>query len=172
MSGRFSRGQKTSLATRAKDRSKIAEETFDVVSMAEVVDSGAVGAFRVRLLGRDFGQKGPITVRSLSPHASNKPATASSGALNDFEDSQTASGMVTPTPSIGTRGIVVMANGRATSGYWLGSILPSNLGQTIPDFATSSNVSGEKSDLDEFASPVGLPVAEVNEQSTFSCDLG
>lgn len=166
MSGQFSRGQKTSLATRAKDRSQIAEETFDVVSMAEVVDSGAVGAFRVRLLGRDFGQKGPITVRSLSPHASNKPATASSGDLNDFEDSQTASGMVTPTPSIGTRGIVVMANGRATSGYWLGSILPSNLGQTIPDFATSSNVSGEKSDLDEFASPVGLPVAEVNPTAT------
>lgn len=162
MSGQFSRGQKSSYATRVKDRSQIADETFDLVSMAEVVDTGAVGAFRVKLLGRDNGSTGPITVRSLSPHASNKPASVSSGEVNDFEDSQTASGMVTPTPSVGTRGIVVMANGKATSGYWLGSILPSRLGQTIPDFASSGNVSAEKSDLDEFASPVGLPAGEVN----------
>lgn len=166
MSGQFSRSQKSSYATRAKDRSQIADETFDLVSMAEVVDTGAPGAFRVRLLGRDAGAKGPITVRALSPHASNKPSSASSGDLNDFEDSQTASGMVTPTPSIGTRGIVVMANGKATSGYWLGSIMPAGLGQTIPDFSTSSNVSGEKGDLDELASPVGLPVAEINPTAT------
>ena len=38
--------------------------------------------------------------------------------------------------------------------------MPPEIGKTIPDFATDSNIAAEKKDLDEYASSIGLPASE------------
>jgi hypothetical protein len=162
MSGQFNRLQRTARPLRAGERGEITAGAFHIITTAEVRETGGQGSFRVKLMGNDNGADGLVTVRQLSPHASYRPSTGGGDDVNNFEDSQTASAMVTPTPQVGTMGVVIIANERATEGFWIGSIIQPGLGQTFPDFARSENATGERSDLDDFASPVGLPAGEVN----------
>jgi len=161
----FTRGQKSALPAKVSRREEIADAAFHYITQAEVKETGGQGSFEVKILGNEHSGRRPITVRSLSPHASYKPPTAGGDDVNNFEDSQTASAMVTPTPQIGTRGIVAMADKNSTTGFWLGAIIPPGLGQTFPEFGRSDNAVGEQSDLDDLASPVGLPASEINSAS-------
>ena len=160
--GVFVKQQKNARPLRVRDRDVIANESFSSITMAEVVETGGQGTFKVRIYGTDYTTDQPVTVSKLTPHGSFKPATAGGDDPGSFEDSQTASAMVTPTPQIGTKGIIIRANDRATSGYWLGSIFEPGVGQTFPDFGSTDQVTGEQSDLDDLASPIGAPAAELN----------
>lgn len=163
--GIFTQGQKSSLPSRVNRRDDVEKHSFHYITQAEVKETGGRGSFKVKILGNEHSGTGDITVRSLSPHASYKSPTAGGDDVTNFEDSQTASAMVAPTPQIGTRGIVAMADRNSTTGFWLGAIIPPGLGQTFPEFGRSDNATASQSELDEFASPVGLPASEVNTAS-------
>jgi|TARA_B110000879_G_C11179707_1_gene517707 chemotaxis receptor (MCP) glutamine deamidase CheD len=162
MSGVFLKSQKTNRIQRPKNRSELEFGLFSSISEAEVVGTGGQGTIRVVRIGNDYNDQGEVEVMMLSPHASYKPADAGGDNIDSFEDTQTASGMVVPTPQIGTRGIIATPNKDSTRGVWLGSIMPPGLGQTIPEPARSDQVTGKKADLDEYASPVGMPASEKN----------
>lgn len=149
MSGVFLKSQKTNRVQRPKDRSELEFGLFSSISEAEVTGTGGQGTIRVVRIGNDYNDQGEVEVMMLSPHASYKPVNAGGDNIDSFEDTQTASGMVVPTPQIGTRGIIATPNKDSTRGVWLGSIMPPGLGQTIPEPARSDQVTGKKSDLDE-----------------------
>ena len=158
----FHKHQKNTRVQRYRDRDEIDNALYSSISEAEVTRTGGQGTFFVRRVGNDFAGTGEVMVMVLTPHASYKPPTAGGDDINNFEDSQTASGMVVPTPQIGTRGIIATPNKDSNRGVWLGAIMPPGLGQTIPEPARSEHAVGEKSDLDDLASPVGLPAGEKN----------
>jgi len=155
----FSSQLKNARPLRQREMDVIAAESFQSIIVAEVRETGGAGTFRVREYGTTTDTN-LITVRPLTPHGSYKPATAGGDDIENFEDSQTASGMVAPTPQVGTMGVVIRANQSSTQGYWLGAIIQPGLGQTIPEPARSDNAIG--SDADDLASPVGLPAGELN----------
>ena len=160
--GVFAKSQKNTRIQKPKDRNEIDNSLYSSISEAEVTQTGGQGTFMVRRVGNDFADQGEVTVMAITPHASYKSPKAGGDDVNNFEDSQTASGMVVPTPQIGTRGIIATPNKNSHRGVWLGSIMPPGLGQTIPEPARSENATGEKADLDDLASPVGLPAGEKN----------
>ena len=164
-SGVFAKQLKTGRPLRAGERDIIANTSFQDITVAEVRQTGGQGSFKVRKYG-NTDSDGLITVRQLSPHASYKPATAGGDDVNNFEDTQTASAMVTPTPQVGTLGVIIIANSDPSQGFWLGSYIPSGLGATFPEPARTEHAVGETSDLNDLASPVGLPGNELN-RSTY-----
>lgn len=159
--GVFAKQYKTGRPLRTRQRDIIAEESFNNITIGEVRQTGGQGSFKVRKYGQT-NDDGLITVRQLTPHASYRPSTGGGDDVNNFEDTQTASAMVTPTPQVGTLGVIITANSDATTGYWIGSIIQPGLGNTFPEPARTDHATGEKADLDDFASPVGLPGSELN----------
>jgi len=159
--GTFARQLRTGRPLRVRERDVIAAESFQNITIAEVRMTGGQGSFKVRKYG-NTSDNDLVTVRQLTPHASYKPPTAGGDDVNNFEDTQTASGMAVPTPQIGTLGIIITANNDATTGYWIGSIMPPGVGHTIPEPARTEYTTGEQGDLDDLASPVGLPGSEMN----------
>jgi hypothetical protein len=160
MAGIFAKHSKTLRPTPIKHRDELYDAIFDTIIMGKVKETGGREAIRVQLLGKQYTDSDPITVRLLYPYISSKDRTYLGTDVKNFEDTQTTSGFIVPTPEIGTLGLVALANKNATEGFWLGGIMPPEIGKTIPDFATDSNIAAEKKDLDEYASSVGLPASE------------
>jgi len=163
--GVFAKHHKSLRPTPTKYHNEMHDAIFDLLVMGQVKEVGGLDTFKVKLLGKQYSGSDAITVRQLYPYISSKDRNYVGTDIKNFEDSQTSSGFIVPTPEIGTMGLVALANKNATEGFWLGGILPVGIGKTIPDFATDSNIAAEKSKLDEYASSVGLPASEKHHPS-------
>ena len=160
MTSVFARSQRNSRITRPQNRDNIDNMLFSSISEAVVTRTGGQGYFYVRRIGNDFADQGEVYVQAISQHASYAPADSGGDNVDNFEDSQTASGMVVPQPQVGTRGIIATPNKDAMRGVWLGAIMPPGLGQTIPEPARSDRVTGDS--VNDLAAPMGTPAAELN----------
>ena len=163
--GIFAKHSKTLKVTAPKHFNELHDTLFDVLVMGQVKEIGGIDSFKVKLLGKQYTDSDPITVRQLYPYISSKDRNYVGSDAKKFDDSQTSSGFILPTPEIGTQGLIALANKNSTEGFWLGGIMPPGIGHTIPDFSTTSNIAAEKSKLDEYASGVGLPASEIHYSS-------
>jgi len=153
------------LRTGYRVRDQLEDFTSDKIVLGRVVEQLGEGALKCRVFGRDDTGAKTRVVKMLSPHMSIKGSEYLGADPKNFEDTQTVSGMVFPMPQIGTIGLIALAMDN-DSGFWLGAVIEAGLGQTIPDFATSGQLAADKSDLDDYASPIGLPAGERNTLTT------
>jgi len=161
MSGIFAKRNKSLLPNKPSQRSDTEKASFSNIVQAEVVEIIGGGKFKVFKLDGPTTHKDPITVSLLYPYLSYQSSNYLPTDPKNFTDTRTANGFMLPLPAIGTIGIVVMGNNSNNEGFWIGAVMADGLGRTIPDFATSSYTAADKDKLDEYASPLGLPGAEI-----------
>jgi len=127
------------------------------------------GRLRVSLEGSQDTDRtqsnGQISVRTLLPYYSNKDYLALGPSPDKFEDTQQAFGMVFPAPQIGTRGLVILVDGKLSQGIWIGALPEEGMNHAIPDYAASQNISTDGATIKEYSPTNGLPVGEYNKKA-------
>ena len=116
------------------------------------------GALEVELLKSSSSGNTPektgqlITVKYLSPFYGVTPLSAN-GKYDQYNASQKSYGFWAVPPDIGTRVLVIFAEGRLNQGYWIGCIQDTHTNFMVPDGRAVSAYNKDK---------IKLPVGEFN----------
>ena len=115
------------------------------------------GALEVELLKSSTSGNTPektgqlVTVRYLSPFYGVTPLQAN-GKYDQYNATQKSYGFWAVPPDIGTRVLVIFAEGRLSQGYWIGCIQDTHMNFMVPDgrASTTYNKDGTKQPVGEF----------------------
>lgn len=120
------------------------------------------GALQVELLKGSVAGNQPertgqlVTVKYLSPFYGVTPINGNS--KNDtYQNTQQAYGFWSVPPDVGTRVLVIFAEGNISRGYWIGCIQDQFMNHTIPDPRVSSKYNNEDTNIN-------LPTGEFNKK--------
>ena len=169
----FHKSQTTVKPTPRRNAQELEHAMFNPIMKVEVTGEMSYdGIFKVKSIDDvNSGEKGTnthYTVEMLNPYFTHKSARLEGSDAKNFQDSQTAAGMVLPSPQVGTIGVIIVADNQINRGYWIGSLPGPSIGKTVPDFSSTGNIAAEKSKLDEYAVaslPVGEYVRKTNDGS-------
>jgi len=126
------------------------------------LDPKRMGTLQVELLrnstsGNDPERSGQIvTVKYLSPFAGTTPISGNT-TTNNFQGSQKSYGFWMVPPTVGTRVLVIFAEGNIARGYWIGCVYDAYMNWMTPDPWSGSP-------YNTFDPNRKLPVAEFNKR--------
>lgn len=130
------------------------------------VDYTRHGRLRVSIQGSQDTRRdtpnGQISVRVMLPYYSNKDYEVTGSSPDKYEDTQQGFGMVFPAPQVGTRGLVLLIDGKLSQAVWIGALPEENINHALPDYAASENISADGATIKEYSPTNGLPVGDIN----------
>ena len=128
------------------------------------LDPKRMGTLQVELLRNSTAGNQPersgqiVTVKYMSPFAGSTPISGNT-ANDDFQGTQKSYGMWMVPPTVGTKVLVLFAEGNIARGYWIGCVYDTYMNWMTPD-----PWSGSENNNQEQGRP--LPVGEYNKRTT------
>ena len=144
------------------DRMRVSNPGPFEAIVVNVLDSQYMGRLQVELLKQTDSGNQPETTgqlfeaKYLSPFYNVTPLSANS-SNEGYRHSQQSSGFWAIPPDVGTKVLVIFAEGNSTACYWIGCIQDEYMNFMLPGYAATSNVK----DFDKKA-----PASEYNKTTT------
>jgi len=166
----YNNRQITSGAAVGSKRQQKIEDSFSSGPYEAIVESNVDytrhGRLKVSIQGAQDTKRdepnGQISVQVLTPYYSVKDYEMLGPSPDKYEDAQQAFGMVFPAPQIGTRGLVVLLNGKLSQAVWIGAIPTEGVNHAMPDYAATENIATDGATIKEYSPTNGLPVGDAN----------